>query len=326
MLVEAVAALGRPDVRLIVVGDGPEQAPLEALAAERGLAGRVQFRGFVPQEVKYQLLAASDIFALPSLHEAFGLVYLEAMHCGMPVLAAKPGGQEDYLEEGVTGFLLAPEDREGLTRALGRLAADPELRARIGRHNRERARDFTAGHACRLVRRPVRPDAHRAAFTPARRGLTVAAAHHVNAAGRAMPPAMEKDEADLMSAQPAETMVTRRAPPTAERPAPRRLAARLEPFDSYWQAPKDVESGYAKFAAYYRHNYLKHLPADRNARILTWPQRRRRGFRFRQGRLRQAARPRLRDQRGFPVPGAERRALRRDHPRAGAESPRRSTR
>ena len=69
------------------------------------------------------------------------------MQCGLPVLAAKPGGQEDYLEEGVTGFLLAPEDREGLTRALGRLAADPELRARMGRHNRERARDFTAGHA-----------------------------------------------------------------------------------------------------------------------------------------------------------------------------------
>src|SRR3954454_8336979 len=71
-----------------------------------------------------------------------------------------------------------------------------------------------------------------------------------------------------MSAQPAETMVTRRAPLTVERPVPRRLAARLEPFDSYWQAPKDVESGYAKFAAYYRHNYLKHLPADRKARIL----------------------------------------------------------
>jgi glycosyltransferase involved in cell wall biosynthesis len=147
VLVEAVAALGRPEVRLIVVGDGPEQAGLEALATGRGLGGRVQFRGFVPQELKYQLLAASDIFALPSLHEAFGLVYLEAMHCGLPVLAAKPGGQEDYLEEGVTGFLLAPEDREGLTRALGRLVADPDLRARMGRHNRQRAREFTAAHA-----------------------------------------------------------------------------------------------------------------------------------------------------------------------------------
>src|SRR5215468_10587578 len=46
------------------------------------------------------------------------------------------------------------------------------------------------------------------------------------------------------------------------------LAARLEPFDSYWQAPKDIEAGYGSFAAYYRANYLEHLPADRNARIL----------------------------------------------------------
>jgi glycosyltransferase involved in cell wall biosynthesis len=146
-LIEAVAALGRPEVHLIVVGDGPEQGALEALAAARGLAGRVQFRGFVPQSLKYQLLAASDIFALPSLHEAFGLVYLEAMHCGLPVVAARPGGQEDYLEEGVTGFLLPPEDRAGLSRALERLVADPALRARMGETNRERARGFTAAHA-----------------------------------------------------------------------------------------------------------------------------------------------------------------------------------
>jgi SAM-dependent methyltransferase len=57
-------------------------------------------------------------------------------------------------------------------------------------------------------------------------------------------------------------------PPTATLPRARRLAARLEPFDSYWQAPADVEKGYGKFAAYYRANYLRHLPADRGARIL----------------------------------------------------------
>ena len=147
VLIEALAALGRPEVRLLVVGDGPEQQPLEALARERGLGGQVEFRGFVPEQMKYQLLANADIFALPSLHEAFGLVYLEAMHCGLPVIAAKPGGQEDYLEEGVTGFLHSPEDRAGLTRALARLVEDPGLRARMGAHNRERAKEFSAAHA-----------------------------------------------------------------------------------------------------------------------------------------------------------------------------------
>lgn len=78
-----------------------------------------------------------------------------------------------------------------------------------------------------------------------------------------------------MSAHQAERL-TATPPQTAERSstaerhglAGRRLAARLEPFDSYWQAPSDVDSGYAKFAAYYRHNYLRHLPAEREARIL----------------------------------------------------------
>jgi SAM-dependent methyltransferase len=74
-------------------------------------------------------------------------------------------------------------------------------------------------------------------------------------------------ERSVTSLQQAE-IITRPGPVAAERPAGRRRAARLEPFDSYWQAPKDVESGYAKFAAYYRHNYLKHLPADRSVRIL----------------------------------------------------------
>ena len=63
-----------------------------------------------------------------------------------------------------------------------------------------------------------------------------------------------------MSAQP---IVTERAVPQR-----RVLAARLEPFDSYWQAPANIEAGYSSFAAYYRANYLQHLPTDRGARIL----------------------------------------------------------
>jgi len=64
-----------------------------------------------------------------------------------------------------------------------------------------------------------------------------------------------------MNAQP---LTPQKAAPAARRV----LAARLEPFDSYWQAPKDIEAGYSSFAAYYRANYLQHLPADRGARIL----------------------------------------------------------
>lgn len=142
-LLAALAEVGRDDVDLIVIGDGPEQPALAAQAERLGLGQRVQFRGFVPEQLKYQLLAAADIFALPSLHEAFGLVYLEAMHCGLPVIAARPGGQEDFLTEGRSGFLVAPDDVAGLRRALGMLTADSAMRARMSAYNRETAGRFS---------------------------------------------------------------------------------------------------------------------------------------------------------------------------------------
>jgi L-malate glycosyltransferase len=142
-LLTALAQLGRDDVQLLVVGDGPEQASLAACAQSLGLGASVQFRGYVPEETKFQLLAAADIFALPSLHEAFGLVYLEAMHCGLPVIAARPGGQEDYLDDGRTGFLVPPDDPAALLGALQRLVGSSTLRAEMSAHNRLVAQRFS---------------------------------------------------------------------------------------------------------------------------------------------------------------------------------------
>jgi glycosyltransferase involved in cell wall biosynthesis len=144
-LVTALQRLGREDVHLLVIGDGPEQANLAAQAQEAGLGRRVQFRGFVPEELKFQLLAASDIFALPSLHEAFGIVYLEAMHCGLPVIAARPGGHEDYLRDGQSGFLVPRGDGDALLRALERLVSEPDLRRAMSASNREVAERFSIG-------------------------------------------------------------------------------------------------------------------------------------------------------------------------------------
>ncbi|MFO1072649.1 MAG: glycosyltransferase family 4 protein [Geminicoccaceae bacterium] len=142
-LIAALERLGRDDVDLLVIGDGPEKLRLKAQAEAAGLRGRVQFRGFVNEETKFRLLHAADVFALPSLHEAFGLVYLEAMHCGLPVVAAKPGGQEDYLDDGRTGFLVPPDDLDGLVVALRRLVDDGALRAEMSAYNRVVANRFS---------------------------------------------------------------------------------------------------------------------------------------------------------------------------------------
>jgi glycosyltransferase involved in cell wall biosynthesis len=143
-LVEACAAVGVDKVRLLLLGDGPERLPLEQLARERGFGSRIRFKGFVDEAEKQALLRAADIFALPSLHEAFGLVYLEAMQAGLPIIATRAGGQEDFLEEGLTAHLVEAGDAAGLVEALNRLAGDPDARRRMGTAARAAAAAFTS--------------------------------------------------------------------------------------------------------------------------------------------------------------------------------------
>ncbi|MEZ5864356.1 MAG: glycosyltransferase [Geminicoccaceae bacterium] len=143
-LVEACAAVGVDNVRLLLLGDGPERQPLEQLARERGFDSRIQFKGFVDEAGKQAILRAADIFALPSLHEAFGLVYLEAMQAGLPIIATRAGGQEDFLENGVTAHLVEAGDAAALVAALDHLAGDPVARRRMGMAARAAAAAFTA--------------------------------------------------------------------------------------------------------------------------------------------------------------------------------------
>jgi L-malate glycosyltransferase len=142
-LLRALRALGRDDVSLLLLGDGPERDRLQGMARELGIEDRVEFRGFVPENEKFQILANADLFSLTSLHEGFGVVYLEAMYCGLPVVAADEGGQVDLLKDGTTGRLVPVGQVAPLTGALTELLEDSDLRARIGNHNRERFREFS---------------------------------------------------------------------------------------------------------------------------------------------------------------------------------------
>lgn len=139
-LLEALARLASrgesAPFRLTLIGDGPERQRLQAKARALDIARAVRFMGHVDEATKHRLLAASDIFALASEHEGFGLVYIEAMQHGLPVIAGTSGGQADFLADGETGRLVPPGDAKALAEALDRLARDAELRCRIGRHNR----------------------------------------------------------------------------------------------------------------------------------------------------------------------------------------------
>ena len=135
-LLEAFAPLARrdPHATLVLVGeDGGMAGAIDRRARELGLVGRVRRLGHVADE---RLLASAyreaRAFVLPSDYEAFGLVLVEALAQGTPVVASRVGGIPEVIEDGRTGLLVPPGSPEPLAEALGRLWDDPELGRRLG--------------------------------------------------------------------------------------------------------------------------------------------------------------------------------------------------
>jgi N-acetyl-alpha-D-glucosaminyl L-malate synthase BshA len=116
-------------VKLLLVGDGPERAPIAQQAAEAGLTEHVEILG--EQDDVSSLLSVADVFLLPSAQESFGLAALEAMACGLPVVASRVGGLPEVIEHGVTGFLHPPDALESMAESTVRLLTDRELWRRI---------------------------------------------------------------------------------------------------------------------------------------------------------------------------------------------------
>jgi glycosyltransferase involved in cell wall biosynthesis len=138
-LLQALTLPECQDAILYVVGDGPERAPLTTLSRELGLEDRVVFTGRVEEDEKWQLLKCSDAYVSATLHEGFGLVYLEGMAAGLPVVTFDHGGQVDFLRHDETGYVVSAGDVPGLAAAIGRLIANPEEVERFRATNLQRA-------------------------------------------------------------------------------------------------------------------------------------------------------------------------------------------
>lgn len=121
-LLKAVASARRAP-RLIVLGEGPERAALEAEAAALGIAGRTSFRGYL--NAPWPVFAEAKMLALSSRTEAFGNVLVEALGHGLPVVATRCGGPEEVLRGGRDGALVAVGDAAGLAAAIDAALADP---------------------------------------------------------------------------------------------------------------------------------------------------------------------------------------------------------
>jgi glycosyltransferase involved in cell wall biosynthesis len=133
-LVQVLAEAKYRDMYLLIVGDGPDAIEVQRAASELGVADRVKMLGHVTERQKHAALSMSDIFVSTSQHEGFGLVFLEAMACGLPVVAYDRGGQIDFLSAS-TGGVIRLNDVHGFTQAVLDLHASPERRAEIRRHN-----------------------------------------------------------------------------------------------------------------------------------------------------------------------------------------------
>jgi glycosyltransferase involved in cell wall biosynthesis len=121
----------QPRLRLLLVGDGPLRAQLEALARELHLDDRVEFLGMRGRAEVARLLRGCRIFVLPSRAEPFGMVVAEALASRRPVVATSVGGIAEIIEDGRSGLLVPPDDPEALARALTRVLGDDALGAAL---------------------------------------------------------------------------------------------------------------------------------------------------------------------------------------------------
>ena len=125
------------NVRLSIVGAGPEQSALEALRTRLGLDGIVHLAGSLSEDDVIQRLGSADAFVLASRSEPLGVAYMEAMALGLPTIGTDAGGVGEIITDGHDGLLVPPEDDDRLAAAITRLQDDSELRVRLGRNARQ---------------------------------------------------------------------------------------------------------------------------------------------------------------------------------------------
>ena len=153
-----------PNVQFVVAGDGDDRPRLEKLARESGVAERVIFLGSLPaasSELQFSY-SNCEIFALPSKGEGFGLVFLEAMAFGKPVVGGAHGGTLDVIQDGITGFLVSHGNVDQLANALTNLLTNDQLRNEMGERARERVRtQYLFGNFASELERVLRSPAEK---------------------------------------------------------------------------------------------------------------------------------------------------------------------
>lgn len=140
-VIRALGSLGRKDFKYVVCGVGPNKEMLHSEASRLGLQDNVILAGYrsdIPD-----VLNAADIFVFPSFHEGMPVSALEAMACGLPIIASKIRGNVDIIQDGENGYLFIPSDVETLSRKISSLMLDENMRMTMGEKNKVIVQDFS---------------------------------------------------------------------------------------------------------------------------------------------------------------------------------------
>jgi glycosyltransferase involved in cell wall biosynthesis len=135
--IKALSHLPKNSFHYYIIGDGPDEAELKKLVISLGMCDQVTFSGRLSEEMKFQYLSVSDMYLLPSLHEGFGICLLEAMHCGLPIVSTKNGGQEDILKDYENALFADPGDSDAFAKKIQELLADTKLKTVLSSNNQK---------------------------------------------------------------------------------------------------------------------------------------------------------------------------------------------
>jgi glycosyltransferase involved in cell wall biosynthesis len=141
-LIALIKTLQMKEVHLLIIGSGPQEVHLKKEVMKLQLEKQVHFLCRVEESEKFQILQMCDLYVSTSQHEGFGLVFLEAMACGLPVICYKNGGQIDFLENTTSGYLLPLNDFSAFKDKCQLLIKDNDLRRRIGQVNLKHVEEF----------------------------------------------------------------------------------------------------------------------------------------------------------------------------------------
>lgn len=144
VIINAIKFINNKNIKFYIMGDGPERENLEKLVEKQNLQNNIKFLGFVSTEEKYSYIQAADLFTLTSLHEGFGIVYMEAMFFGLPIVCTNHGGQVDFLKHEENALLIDVNDVKACANSIERFINDKALYKKCSKNNKEKIKLFYA--------------------------------------------------------------------------------------------------------------------------------------------------------------------------------------